>query len=97
MPQLLVHERTYYSQSDEAAFFSWLQSVPGVVRTVGTAEGLVVTLRSRRLSQSALRELLALHFRYDLPMQALAQFETAENRSWFRSAQAYWHAKVFAQ
>jgi hypothetical protein len=95
MPKFIVHEGRYYSPSDEATFFNWLQSVPGVLRVVGTSEGLVVTLRSRRVSQSALRELLALHFRYDLPMRALAQFETAENTAWFRSPQAYWHTKVF--
>ena len=97
MPQLVIREGRYYSQLDENAFFSWLQSISGVVRVVGTPEGLVVTLRSKRISQAALRDLLALHFRYGLPMDALAQFETAENKSWFRSRQAYWYAKVLGQ
>lgn len=97
MAHLLIHEGRYFSQSDEAAFFHWLQSIPGVLGVVGTHDGLVVSLRSKRLSQIALRELLALHFRYGLPMKDLAQFETAKNRNWFRSAQAYWHTKVFGR
>jgi len=97
MPKLLIREGVYYSQLDEDAFFGWLQSISGVVRVVGTPEGLVVTLRSKRLSQAALGDLLALHFRYGLPMETLAQFETPKNKSWFRSPRAYWHAKVFRQ
>ena len=34
------------------------------------------------------RNLIALHTRYNLPMQSLAQFETAANRKWFRSKKA---------
>jgi len=97
MPKLRVHEGSYYSQSDEAAFFNWLQAIPGVSSVVGTPTGLEVTLRSKRLSQVALRELLALHFRYGLPMKDLAQFETAQNKSWFRAPHMYWHKKVFGR
>ena len=95
MPQLLIKEGMYYSQSDEDAFFAWLQSIPGVTKVVGTPEGLRVKLRSKRLSESALRSLLALHQRYSLRMAELAQFETAANTVWFRSPHAYWHAAVF--
>jgi len=100
MPELLVpHGRAcvYWSQKDEAAFFSWLKSIPGVTRVRGVGRRLVVTLRSKRLSDRALRELIALHMRYRLPMRALAQFETPGNRKWFRSRQAYWHRKVFGR
>jgi hypothetical protein len=79
MPQLLIQEGTYYAQSDEASFFGCLQSIPGVVSLVGTPKGLIVNLRTRRLSKAALWSLVALHFRYGLPMHELAQFETAEN------------------
>lgn len=97
MPKLLIREGTYYSPSDEAAFFQWLESILGVLRVVGKPEGLEVSLRSRRLSQGALRELLALHFRYALPMGELKQFETPQNRVWFRAPHMYWHTKVFGR
>jgi hypothetical protein len=85
----------YFSRKDEAAFFAWLKSIPGVVRVEGVGRRLVVTLRSARLSDSALRELIALHSRYRLPMRSLAQFETPKNRKWFRSP--YWYRKVFGR
>jgi hypothetical protein len=95
MRQLLIFEGTYYSQSDEDAFFGWLRSIPGVVGFVGTPEGLEVTLRSGNVGQGALRDLLALHYRYQLPMKDLAQFQTDNNSSWFPNPIAYWHLAVF--
>jgi hypothetical protein len=56
-----------------------------------------VTLRSKRLSDAALRELIALHTRYKLPMRSLAQFETPKNRRWFRSPQMHWYRRVFGR
>ena len=64
----------YYSPSDEAAFFGWLQSIPGVIRVHGQGRELVIELRSKRLSASSLRELIALYRRYEGNMSELAQF-----------------------
>ena len=97
MPKLLIRECRYYAQLDEDAFFHWLQSISGVVKVTGTPEGLVVHLRSKHMSRPALGDLIALYFRYGLPMQDLAQFETPENTSWFRAPHTYWYAKVFGQ
>lgn len=95
MAKLIINEGMYYAPLDERAFFEWLQAIPGVVSVVGIPAGLEVTLRSKRLSQATLRDLLAIHFRYGLPMKGLAQFETPQNNSWFRSPQAYWYSEVF--
>ena len=87
----------YHSRRDEAAFFGWLKSIRGVVEVEGIGRQLVVTLRSQRLSDTTLKELIALHTRYRLPMHLLAQFETSKNRSWFRSRHAHWYRKVFGR
>jgi hypothetical protein len=97
MPTLVVHQGTYYSQLDEASFFKWLGSIAGVKKVVGTPNGLTVSLRSSRLSQPALRDLIALHFRYNLPMHTLATFETPANSSWFRAPHMYWHDRIFGK
>ena len=88
-------ECPYWSHGDELAFSRWLESIPGVKSVKGEGQELSVTLRSSRISAVALRELIALHTRYNLPMGSLAQFETATNRKWFRSKNAYWYPKVF--
>ena len=95
LPKLLVFEGSYFSPSDEKAFHDWLGSIPGVTRVHGTPEGLEITLRSRFLGDSSLRELLALHFRYRLPMRDLAQFRTEKNATWFFDPLAYWYPFVF--
>jgi hypothetical protein len=86
----------YYSGSDEAVFFGWLQSIPGVTGVRGQGQELIIRLKSTRLSQTALRELLALYRRYGGKMSELEQFANDTNRSWFQNPDAYWYKAVFA-
>jgi hypothetical protein len=98
MPQLVIPQGLaciYYSHGDEAAFFGWLQSIPGVIKVEGRGRRLLVTLRSKRISDSALRELIGLHMRYRLPMRSLAQFRTPRNRAWFGDRKRFWYKRVF--
>jgi hypothetical protein len=97
MPHLIIPSATFYSQTDEASFFAWLESIAGVTQVVGDHRGLVATLRSNRLSKVALWNLLALYFRYNLPMKDLARFETPENRTWFRDRKMFWYRGVFGE
>lgn len=73
---------TYYSSGDEAAFFDWLHSVPGVVSVRGVGVELHIETRSRRLGQVALRELVAIYRRYDGRLSELEMFVTEVNRDW---------------
>jgi hypothetical protein len=96
MPNLIWHAPMHYgSQGDEAAFFTWLQSIPGVVSVKGYGHELHIGLRSAKLSTPALREFIALYERYGGRMQELAQFANASNESWFTAKGAPWHASVF--
>ena len=95
MPSLLIFEGSYYSQLDEAAFFKWLESIEGVKRIIGTPNGLLVTLRTSKLSEVSLRDFLALHWRYKLPMKDLGKFLNSSNERWFSNSATYWHQAVF--
>lgn len=95
VPQLTIAGPTFYSSQDEASFFSWLERIPGVSRVVGAGRGLEVTLSSSQLSDDALREMLSLHQRYQLPMRHLAMFRSIANESWFAAPATYWHEAVF--
>jgi hypothetical protein len=97
MNYLLIKEPNFYSAADESCFLCWLKSIPGVVDVVEKSHGLVASFRSRRISQSALQDLIALHARYGLPMEGLAQFQTPMNSSWFRAPEKYWHEQVFGK
>jgi hypothetical protein len=86
----------YYSRADEAAFSGWLHSIPGVTDVRGQGHELIIRLKSRRLSQTALREFIALYRRYNRKMSELEQFVSDTNRSWFQHPDADWHNAVFA-
>jgi hypothetical protein len=84
----------YYSQGDERAFFEWLRRIPGVQKVGGVGHELHIHAR-RRLSWRSLLELIALFYRYQGPMDQLAQFETASNQKSFRNPMMFWHTAVF--
>jgi len=87
----------FYSAGDELAYFSWLHSIPGVMGVEGQGRELHIQLRSKRLSDRALRELLGLYRRYGGRMRELAQFETPTNRHWFKDPSAVWYRKLFGR
>src|SRR5450830_707086 len=80
------------SQLDEKHLFEWAVEIPGVVRW--QQDTLVV--RSKRISQASPRDLLALFYRYGIPMHQLAQFQNDDNKNWFAAPHMYWHKKVFS-
>lgn len=79
------------SQLDEKHLFHWASEIAGFLRW----EQDTLVMRSSRVSEVALRDLLALFWRYQIPMQQLAQFENERNTSWFRAPHVYWHRRVF--
>lgn len=82
---------TFGSQLDERHLFEWAMQISGVVRW----EQDTLVVKSLKLSQASLRDLLALFSRYQIPMKQLAQFKNARNEMWFASPQMYWHTRVF--
>ena len=81
------------SQLDEKHLFSWALEIPCVLRW--EQDQLVV--RSRRVSKADLRDLIALLWRYNVPMQQLVQFRNSTNEVWFTAPGTYWHQQVFGQ
>lgn len=86
---------SYYSQGDEAAFFSWLKSVPEVSSATGVGRELHIEFSNNAVSDASIRELIAIYSRYSGNMKELAQFVTTENESWFKNKGAYWYASIF--
>jgi hypothetical protein len=85
----------FYSTGDEAAFFAWLQTVPGVRSVRGVGSALHIELRSKRISRIALHELIGLYCRYGGHLPELRQFANATNAAWFCNSTAHWHAAAF--
>jgi hypothetical protein len=79
------------SQLDEKHLFRWAREIPCVVKW----EHDTLLVRSRSISQTDLRDLVALFWRYKISMRQLARFKTSTNAKWFASPQMYWHKRVF--
>ncbi len=96
MPTLIWRAAMHYrSPGDEAAFFGWLKDIPGVIAVRGEGRELHIQLRSKRLSNVALRELIAIYRRYGGHLRELAVFANDSNRSWFCSSDAEWHDDLY--
>jgi hypothetical protein len=81
----------YHSQLDEDAFFRWAQEIP----CVKSIDGGFLHVRSKNISASDLRDLIAIMYRYKVPMTQLRQFCTAKNERWFKNKKMYWYRRVF--
>ncbi|MBX3150725.1 hypothetical protein KF728_11310 [Candidatus Obscuribacterales bacterium] len=88
---------SYYCQLDEAHFFKWLQEIDGVKEVRGHSVGLTVYLSVSALSDYALRDLIGLLFRYDVPMSFLRSQITSGNEHWFKDPGTYWYEKIFGE
>jgi hypothetical protein len=82
----------FCSQLDERHLFVWAMEIPGTLRW----EQDILVVR-KNLSQTSIRDLLALFSRYQMPMAQLAQFRTTRNEGWFAAPEMYWHARVFGK
>ena len=81
----------YGSYLDEKSFFEWAQEIP----CVKSVEGGFLHIKSKRLSEADLRDLIAIMHRYKMPMKQLQQFCNAKNEHWFKSKTKYWYRLVF--
>lgn len=95
MPVLICERVRFYSPEDEAAFFGWIERIACVSRVEGRGDQIILHLPTRRVSAIGLRELIALFARYSVDLRQLAEFETSQNREWFRHSAAFWHKRVF--
>ena len=95
MVELECKDVAFYSPQDESAFFAWAQAIPAVVSVAGRGRGIILAVKSGRIPDASLRELLALFRRYRVPMRQLARFRNSRNESWFASPDAFWFKSVF--
>ena len=80
--ELIAKRIDYLSSLDEETFFAWLERISCVVEKRGIADELHVYVDQTKLSESDLRELLALFYRYEIDMKQLRIFLNKDNKSW---------------
>lgn len=96
MPKLHCKRVVFYAKGDEAAFFRWVEKINCISRCEGVSDSIVLHVKTTRISDENLRELLALFHRYKICMIELQQFLSERNQCWFfENEKAFWHKKVF--
>jgi len=87
----------YYSERDEANFFTWLDGIPCVTHYEGRLSTLTISISGSLLREDDVREILALYQRYEIEMTSLAVLDRPEYSSWFRDERKYWYSKIFRE
>lgn len=82
---------SYYSYLDEKHFFGWAEEIPSVV----SMNRGYIHIESDSIPESDLRDLIAVMYRYNVPMSPLRVFCNETNKSWFKNSEMYWYGAVF--
>ena len=92
---LRAHRLSFFSQTDETAFFHWLGLLKDVAVGRGDGDTIFIDVHSNKIDDEQLRELIALFHRYRIDMRQLLVFENRSNKGWLRAKEAYWYEAVY--
>lgn len=87
--------KPYYSYSDEKSFFTWLESIEGVVSVKGTPQGLHVAFNAPFLSRAGAYDLIALFSRYGYPLAPIRSLIDTDDAGFFENQEAYWFEQLY--
>ncbi len=94
LPILSIGPAVFYSDGDELALMHWISRIKCIREDSLVFDSRHIYLK-RRPSQSDLWEIIALFYRYNLPMRQLAQFENDANRNWFKDQRKVWYKRIW--
>ena len=93
--QLEIDLSTFYSKGDERRFFQGLNDIPAIKDIRGVSRGLVVQVDMHSLSKDAMRELIALLWRYGISLYPLRVLANNKKFVWLSDEKFYWHRSMF--
>jgi hypothetical protein len=94
MALLICKKVLFYSEADELSFFDFIGRIKGILTYKGTTAGILLHVK-KPISDSSLRNLIALFHRYKIEMKQLAQFSNKKNEIWFKNKEKYWYKKIW--
>jgi hypothetical protein len=86
---------SFYSRGDERRLFLGFKEIPAIRSVQGVGRDLLLDIEVAALGKEAMRELLALLWRYGIPLAPLHTFAEKKKFSWLNDAQGYWHSAMF--
>lgn len=95
MPEIRCKKVKFYSKGDEDTFFDWAHKIPAIKKVFGEVDEIVLSIGSTCIEDNSLRELIALFYRYKLPIEQLAIFKNTSNQEWFQNQNRFWYSDIF--
>jgi hypothetical protein len=88
---------SFYSRGDERRLFLGFKEIPAIRSVQGAGRDLLLDIEVAALGKEAMRELLALLWRYGMPLAPLRTFAEKKKFSWLNDTQGYWHSAMFKE
>jgi hypothetical protein len=85
----------FYSRGDERRLFQGFEEIPAIRGIQGVGRDLLLDIRVAALGKEAMQELLALLWRYGIPLAPLRAFAEKRKFSWLNNPQGYWYSAMF--
>ncbi|WP_325539280.1 hypothetical protein [Ramlibacter sp.] len=86
---------SFYSRGDERRLFSGFEEIPAIRSVHGVGRELLLEIDLSLLGKEALRELVALLWRYGIPLAPLRVLSSKKKFSWLNDHQGYWYGTMF--
>lgn len=85
----------FYSQGDERRFFQGLKEIKAIKNIEGVGVNLIIGIEMRLLTKDALKELIALLWRYGIPLSPLYLLAERKKFAWLNDERGYWYKSLF--
>lgn len=86
---------SFYSRGDEKRLFQGFEEITAIRDIKGVGGDLLLSVNIAALSKEQMRELLALLWRYDLPLTPLRVLAEKKKFDWLNDSQGYWREAMF--
>ncbi|GKT19449.1 hypothetical protein AVHY2522_22505 [Acidovorax sp. SUPP2522] len=88
---------SFYSRGDERRLFQGLEEITAIRSVKGVGRDLLIDVSIAALNKEAMRELVALLWRYEIPLAPLRAFAEKKKFEWLNDSQGYWYSAMFKE
>ncbi len=86
---------SFYSKGDERRLFLGFEEIAAIRSVHGVGPDLLLDIDVLALSKETMRELMALLWRYGMPLAPLRPFAEKKKFAWLDDPQGYWYSAMF--
>lgn len=86
---------SFYSRGDERRLFMGFKEIAAIRSVQGVGRDLLLDMDLVSLKKEEMRELLALLWRYEIPLAPLRGLAEKKKFTWLNDPQGYWYSAIF--